>query len=137
MNNSLLIKKNPFYCSWVSFSVFVYILIFQPTRATFYAMRPSDVWLLFCLFLQVKNGFKITFHFQSRFLIKNYGLFLGVLAIIATIIQASYMNLSLDLSFISNFYRFLRFLLIFKFIENVLANFSDEDSKKFWNVYTL
>lgn len=137
MDNSLLIKKNPFYRSWIAIAVFVLMLIFQPERATFYAIRPSDVWLLLCLFLQVKNGYNITIHFRNRFLIRNYGLFMGVLAIIATLIQASYANLSLDISFIFNFYRFLRFLLIFKFVENVLFYFNSDDAQKFWKVYTL
>jgi len=62
---------------------------------------------------------------------------MGVLAIIATIMQASYANLSLDVSFIFNFYRFLRFLFIFKFVENILFYFSSDDAHKFWKVYTL
>lgn len=118
-------------------AVFVIILIFQPTKATFFAIRPSDVWLLICLFFQIRYGYNISIPFRNRFLIKNYGLFMGILAIIATVIQASYAYLSLDISFIFHFYRFLRFLLIFKFVENVLANFSSEDAHRFWRVYTL
>jgi hypothetical protein len=137
MDNSLLIKKNPFYSSWIALAVFVFILIFQPAKATFYAIRPSDVWLLFCLFLQVQNGYYITIHFRNRFMIRNYGLFMGVLAIIATLIQASYSNISLNSAYIFNFYRFLRFLLIFKFVENILFYFSSNDAQKFWKVYTL
>jgi len=137
MDNSLLIKKNTFYSSWIVLAVFVFILIFQPTKATFYAIRPSDIWLLFCLFYQLKNGYNITIHFRNRFLIRNYGLFIGVLAIIATLLQASYANISLDISFIFQFYRFLRFLLIFKFVENIFFNFSSDDVKKFWKAYTL
>jgi len=137
MDNSLLIKKNPFYTSWIAIAVFVFIIIFQPAKATFYAIRPSDVWLLFCLFLQVKNGYNLIIHFRNRFLIRNYGLFMGILAIIATLIQASYSNISLNTAYIFNFYRFLRFLLIFKFVENILFYFSSNDAQKFWRVYTL
>lgn len=137
MDSPLLRKKIPFYSSWIAVTVFVLILIFQPVKTTFFAIRPSDIWLLFCLFLQVKNGYNITIPFRGRFLIRNYGLFMGVLAIIATMIQASYANFSLDISFIFHFYRFLRFLLIFKFVENILLNFSSDDAQKFWKAYTL
>jgi hypothetical protein len=137
MDNSILIKKIPLYCSWKALVVFVFILIYQPPKATIFAIRPSDVWLLFCLLLQYINGYNITFHFRNRFLIRNYGLFMGILAIIATLIQASYTNLSLHISFIFDFYRFLRFLLIFKFVENILFDFNTDDAQKFWRGYTL
>jgi hypothetical protein len=135
--NSGNLNRIPYYNSWIGLSVFVLILIFQPGKFTFFAIRPSDVWLWYCLFLQLKNGYNITLPFKNRFLIKNYGLFMGVLAIISTLIQASYANISLESSFVFQFYRFLRFLLIFKFVENILSNFTSDDSHKFWRIYTL
>ena len=137
MDNSEIIKKNPFYSSWIAFAVFVFTIIFQPYKATFFAIRPSDLWLLLCLFFQLKNGYNISIPFRNRFLIRNYGLFIGMLAIIATVIQACYANLSLNISFVFSFYRFLRFLLIFKFVENIIFSFSIDDARKFWKVYTL
>lgn len=137
MDNSLLVKKPPFYSSWIALTVFVFILIFQPDKMTFFAIRPSDIWLFFCLLLQVINGYNMTIPFRNRFLTKNYGLFMGVLAIIATIVQASYANISIDSSFLFQFYRFLRFLLIFKFAENILGTFKGDNTHKFWEVYTL
>jgi len=62
---------------------------------------------------------------------------MGVLAIISTLIQASYARLSLDISFLAQFYFFLRFLLIFKFVENILPNFTIYDVEKFLRAYTL
>lgn len=135
--NPSFANRPPFYSSWIGLSIFVFILIFQPGKATFFAIRPSDVWLWYCLFLQFKNGYNIIFPFKNRLIIKNYGLFIGILAIIATLIQASYANLALDISFVFQFYFFLRFLLIFKFVENILGNFTSDDAQKFWRVYTL
>jgi hypothetical protein len=135
--NSTNFKKQPFYSSWIALIVFILLLVFQPARLTFYALRPADGWLMICLFSQFLYGYNIIIPFRNRFLIKNYGLFIGILAIIATLIQASYANLSLDISFVFAFYFFLRFLLIFKFVENILGIFNSDDAQKFWRVYTL
>jgi len=113
-------KSAPFYCNWIAIAVFVLLLVFQPHRMAFYALRPSDGWLIICLALQYLNGYFGEITFRKKFLIKNFGLFMGVIAIIATIVQSSYAKISLDDSFIFNFYRFLRFLLIFKLIENTI-----------------
>jgi hypothetical protein len=104
---------------------------------TFYAIRPADFWLLLCLFLQYFNGYNYVLSFQNRFPVKYYGLFIGILAIVATLVQAAYSNISLQPSFIFAFYRFFRFLLIFKFAENILKGFSSDDARKFWRVYTF
>ncbi len=133
----MIINRIPVYNSWIALVIFITVLIFQPDRATFYAIRPSDVWLLLCFYLQITKGYNITIPFRKRLLIKNYGLFMGILAIIATVIQASYAKLSLDTSFIFYFYKFLRFLIIFKFAENILINFRLDDVKKILRVYTL
>jgi hypothetical protein len=137
LTNSNFVNRNPFYNSWIGLIVFIFILIFQPGNATFFAFRPSDFWLLLCLFLQYKNGYNTILPFRSRLFLRNYGLYFGVLAIIATLVQAFYINLSFDISFVAQFYRFLRYLLIFKFVENLLANFTSDDSEKFWRTYTL
>ena len=137
MKNTDNTKTIPYYCSWIALIVFVLLLIFQPSKMTFYALRPSDGWLIICLFFQYLNGYYVILPFRNRFLVKNYGLFIGTIAIIATIIQASYANISLDSSFVFNFYRFFRFLLIFKFVENIISGFTSNDVKKFWNVYTF
>ena len=137
MKNSDNIKSIPYYCSWIALIVFVLLLIFQPSKMTFYALRPSDGWLIICLFFQYFNGYNVIIPFRNRFLVKNFGLFIGIIAIIATLIQASYANIPLDISFIFNFYRLLRFLLIFKFVENILFDFTRDDAEKFMRAYTL
>ena len=137
MENSYLIKKTPLYNSWIALALFVFILIFQPNKATFYAMRPSDGWLLFCLINQYRNGCNIAIPFKNRLFIRNFGLYLGALAIVATLIQASYAYLTFNISFVFHFYRFLRFLLIFKFVENIFSNFSSDDANKFWRIFTF
>lgn len=136
MKNSVNLIRVPFYSSWIGLIVFVILIIFQPSRMTFYAIRPADVWLLFCLILQYLNGYNTVLPFQNRFPVKYYGLFVGILAIVATLVQAAYSNTPLEVSFIFVFYRFIRFLLIFKFAENILKGFSSEDARKFWRVYT-
>lgn len=133
----MVINKKSVYRSWLALAIFVIILIFQPTRATFYAIRPSDIWLLICLFLQIKNGYITFIPIRNSFIVRNYGLLMGVLAIIATLIQASYANLSLNISVVFHFFRFLRFLLIFKFIENIVFDLSRENVRKFWNTFTV
>lgn len=131
------LNKVPYYSSWKAIILFIIIIILQPREATFFAIRPSDIWLLFCLFLQVKNGFNSHINISCRLLIKYYGFFIGILAIIATIVQASYNRISLDISFLFQFYFFLRFLLIYKFVENILSIAKIEDELKLWKSYTF
>ncbi len=135
--NSASVRTPPLYCSWKTLVIFIILIIFEPPKLTFYAIRPSDCWLLICLLFQYINGYNIILPFRNRFLVKNYGLFIGILAFIATLIQASSAGLTLDISFIFEFYRFLRFLLIFKLVENILNDFTSYDAARFWRVYTL
>lgn len=137
MGHSEIRGNKPYYCRWTALAIFVILLICQPRTLKIYAMYPSDAWLLFCLLLQYLNGHNIIINFKDRFLTKNYGLFIGTLAIIATLIQASYANISLNTNFIFQFYRFLRFLIIFKFCENILFNLSINDVHKFFKLYTV
>jgi hypothetical protein len=131
------VRRIPVYSSWIGLITFVILLVFQPTRLTFYALRPADGWLIICLFFQIINGKNYILPFHHRFYVTYYGLFIGILAIIATIIQAFHSNISLEFSFLFNFYRFFRFLLILKFAENILKNFSGNDARKFWRAYTF
>jgi hypothetical protein len=137
MDNPIIINRKSFYNSWVALVVFIFLIIFQPDKMTFYAIRPADIWLIFCLILQVLTVENIIIRFRKRFIVKNYGFLIGVLAIVATIVQASYANLTVSDSFIFQFYRFLRFLLIFKFAENITGNLKVNNFHKFWKIFTI
>lgn len=133
--NPNLIK--PFYSKWSALSIFVSLLICQPATFTFYAIYPSDIWLLLCITLQYLTKYNNVIYIRNRFIILNYGLFLGLLALLATIVQALYANISLNTNFIFHFYRFFRFVLIFKFTENIFSNSYSHYSRNFLKVYTI
>lgn len=130
-------KLKPFYIDWIAAAVFVLLLVFQPHQMAFYALRPSDSWLILCIILQYFNGYFNAISFKKRFLIEYFGLFIGLIAIVATMIQASYAKITLDDSFIFNFYRFFRFLLIFKFIENIVFISGNNAIKKLLETLTI
>jgi hypothetical protein len=130
-------KLRPFYVDWIAAAVFVLLLVFQPHQMAFYALRPSDGWLILCIILQYFNGYFNAISFKKRFLIEYFGLFIGLIAIVATLIQASYANITLDNSFIFNFYRFFRFLLIFKLIENIVVILGNIAIKKLLETLTI
>jgi hypothetical protein len=62
---------------------------------------------------------------------------MGITAVIATIFQAEQDGMSIEPVFFSHFYRFFRYLLIFKFSENVILSSHPKDFLKFLNAYTV
>jgi O-antigen ligase len=62
---------------------------------------------------------------------------MGVLALLATILQARHDETLIAPSFFAEFYRFLRYLLIFKFVENIILNCKPKDVSKFFYSYTI
>ena len=117
-NNKQL--KIPFFISYKALEIFIFIVIFQPKDWTFLAVRPSDLWLIFCLFQQDYNGYSQILSFKGRNFILYYGLIMGIIAIVGTTAQTFYDSRPFQLVFFFHIYRFFRFVLIFKLIENVV-----------------
>jgi hypothetical protein len=130
-------KKNPFYNSWISLTVFVALIIFTPYKISFLSFKVSDFWLGLCLVLQHINGFNRKLDVRNRGFLKNFGLWMGLIALAGTVFQALQDDTPLNPIFLSEFYRFFRYFLIFKFVENIVARSSDRDLIKYLSFYTV
>ena len=114
--------RKTFYNSWFSLIVFVGLIIFVPYKVSYFSFKASDVWLWMCLALQYLHGYYLKADFRNRLFIKTLGLWMGVIAILGTLFQAWHDGTRFEPEFISEFYRFFRYFLIFKLVENVVVN---------------
>ena len=130
-------RSSRFYSSWISLIIFLGFIIFIPYKVSLFTFKISDVWLALCLGFQYRHGLNSNINFRHRKFIKNFGIWMGIVAVIATIFQAGQDGMSIDPLFFSHFYRFFRFFLIFKFAENVILNSRPKDLPKFLNAYTV
>ncbi len=128
--------RKTFYNSWFSLIVFVGLIIFVPYKVSYFSFKASDVWLWMCLALQYLHGYYLKADFRNRLFIKTLGLWMGVIAILGTLFQAWHDGTRFEPEFISEFYRFFRYFLIFKLVENVVVNSTRWDVKKFFYAYT-
>jgi O-antigen ligase len=122
---------NSFYNSWISLTVFVGLIIFIPYQASFFSFKVADIWLWLCLALQSVHGLNRSIQFKSKKFVKYFGLWVGILAIIATLFQAWQDKTPINPSFFSEFYRFFRYFLIFKLVENVVLNSNSKELRRF------
>jgi hypothetical protein len=123
--------------SWLSLVIFMALVIFVPYRVSFFTFKYSDFWLVMCLFYQYYNGWSAFIPFNGRNFLKNFGLVMGITAVIGTMMQALKDGTPVSLDFLSHFYRFIRYLLIFKFVENILMAAKPVEIPKILNGYTL
>lgn len=122
---------------WTLVSIFILILVFQPSNLTFHAVRPSDLWLWMCLFVQYNNKTKKKTKIIGTSFIGRYGLYMGALAIFSTLVQAIYAGIELEYSFLFHFYRFFRYVLIFIFIKNVFCSSDSAGLEKLLKFYSI
>lgn len=125
-----------FFNSWFSLAVFVVLVIFVPYRVSFLSLKPSDFWLFAVLFYQYNSGNNFSIQFKGRKLLVRFGIILGITAVLGTFLQAFSDGTPINAAFISHFYRFFRFFLIFKFVENIVLSNSFTVSEKFLKTYT-
>src|SRR5688572_18501373 len=97
------------YNSTIALIVFITLVIFVPYDVSFFAFKVSDIWLMLCLYLQYANGFYYKINYHSRSFLKNFGLYMGALAIIGTVFQAWHDDTSIIPGYFSEFYRFFRY----------------------------
>ena len=129
-------NKN-FFASYFPLIIFLVLILFEPVKWTFYAIRPSDIWLWYCLFQQDYNGYSQILPFKDRKFILYFGLILGIIAIIGTTAQAFYDSTSFQLFFFFNLYGFFRYVLIFKLVENVVLTNGLIEIENFFNIYFI
>jgi len=130
-------KKNPFYNSWIALIVFVALIIFIPYKVSFLSFKVSDFWLVLCLVLQHANGFNRKLDFRNRGFLKNFGLWMGLIALAGTLFQALQDETPLNPVFLNDFYRFFRYFLIFKFVENIISGSNGRDLVRYLSWYTV
>lgn len=131
---------NKVFNSFYSAIIFLLIVIVQPLDATFYALRPSDLWLLSCLFYQYVIAFRMHFKvikISELRIIFILGFLFGIHALISTLLQAHWDRMNFDMVWFFDVYRFFRISLIVVFIYNLFNNIEFNDLVKFINWYFI
>ena len=128
--------RSVLYCSWLSMLIFIGLIIFIPYKVSLLGFKASDAWLILCLIFQYAKGYNARFEFNGRKFLKNFGIVMAFIAIIGTIFQAWHDNLYINPAYFSEFYRFFRYFLLFKFVENILMHSRQKDLQQFFLSFT-
>src|SRR5579875_1109320 len=107
------------YNSWKAAAIFLLLLIFQPVYWTFFAFRPSDVWLLWCLVNQEKQNETLRQETKLWNFFLYFGIVMGGLSVLGSVLQFLQFDAPIKGDIFFQFYKWSRFSLIFLLISNI------------------
>jgi hypothetical protein len=103
-----------------SIGLLIMVILFQPSRATFLAIRPSDVILIGIYICQVLSGTPRLEIKRFRF-IKNFGIYYAIIVAISLLVLAYHSLYDIPLFNLFFIYHYLRLYVIFVVVSNILV----------------
>jgi hypothetical protein len=123
------------YLSANSIVFLILVILFQPSRATFLSIRPSDVVLLGIYISQVLSGAPRIEITSFKFL-KNFGIYYATIVAISLLVLVYHSLYEIPLFNLFFIYHFVRFYLIFIVVSKILI-YDDKFETRLFSGYLL
>lgn len=117
--NPLVNKAVPFTNSWKMVAIMLLLVTFQPNGLTLFSLRISDFFMFYILLFQKTENKFFKNNLKEYNFIRFFGITMGIVALIATLLENSIFESTINFKGLAQTYRWFKYTMIFIIISNV------------------